>query len=210
MNAPKPIAYGSEFQIPRRICDLSPTITPDLPVKLWGHQTLAGFGFSDTTEFRHQILEEPVYVMNSYIALFDHAGAHADAPIHVIKGGKSIDQLSLDRFFGHARVLDFRCRPKDCALLQEDFTDAAIQPGDIVIVAVGYEPPTGPDELPSYAYLSGEAAEFLAAIPVKAIATDMPKPRKLPQVRGTDGEGSQAGIRRAGAHGLSHSRDTDH
>jgi arylformamidase len=189
MASPNPIICFSEFQIPRRICDLSPTITPDLPVRLLGHQALAAFGFSDTTEFRHQILENPLYIMNSYITLFDHAGAHADAPMHVIKGGKSIDQLPLERFFGAARVLDFRCRSRDSALLAEDFASAGITPGEIVIIAVGYEPPTGPNELPSYAYLSGEAAEFLATIPVRAVATDMPSLgsfRRYPELMAED------------------------
>ena len=43
-----------------------------------------------------------------------------------------------------------------------------------MIVFVDYEAPTAPGELPSYAYLSGEAAEYLAALPIKAFASNMP------------------------------------
>ena len=49
-----------------------------------------------------------------------------------------------------------------------------IEAGDIVIAFVGYTPPSEPDQLPSYAYLSEEAAEYLATIPIKAFASDMP------------------------------------
>ncbi len=40
------------------------------------------------------------------------------------------------------------------------------------MLMVGYTPPSGNDELPSYPYLSQEAAEYLATLPVKAFATD--------------------------------------
>jgi kynurenine formamidase len=43
-----------------------------------------------------------------------------------------------------------------------------------VIVFIDYEAPTVAGELPSYAYLSGEAAEYLAGIPIKAFASNMP------------------------------------
>ena len=37
---------------------------------------------------------------------------------------------------------------------------------------VSYSPPVGDDELPSYPYLSKDAAEYLATLPVKAFGTD--------------------------------------
>jgi kynurenine formamidase len=40
------------------------------------------------------------------ISMYLHAGTHIDAPIHFIKGGKSIDQASLDLFIGDALVFD--------------------------------------------------------------------------------------------------------
>lgn len=49
-----------------------------------------------------------------------------------------------------------------------------IQRDDIVIAFVGYTPPATAEQLPSYAFLSGSAAEYLATLPIKAFATDMP------------------------------------
>lgn len=159
---------------PKRIVDLSPTITEDLPVRRVGHKFLSDFGLKDTTSFEHVITEEPFYLALSYLTLWNHGGPHLDAPNHIIKAATATDQLPLEKFFGRARVLDFRSKPKDDPLLRSDFENREIQPGDIVIAFVGYTPPTNPDELPSYAYLSGEAAEYLANIPIKAFTSDMP------------------------------------
>lgn len=42
----------------------------------------------------------------------------------------------------------------------------------MVLLFTGYVPPTGPEELPQHPYLSGDAAEYLASIPVRAYAID--------------------------------------
>lgn len=161
-------------QVPKAIVDLSPTIGEDFPLRYYGAAMLKAFQVRDSTKIEHIITEEPFYVAMSYITLWDHGGSHHDPPNHVIKGATSTDQIPLEKFYGKAKVLDFRTKRKDEPLLRADFENKGIEPGDVVIAFVGYTPPTKPDELPSYAYLSGEAAEYLATIPVKAFATDMP------------------------------------
>jgi len=82
------------------------------------------------------------------------------------------------------RVLDFRHKERDSALRRADFTGKAIEPGEIIIAVVGYRPPEDLEQYPSFPFLSGEAAEYLAALPVKAFATDMcclVSPRNLEQ-----------------------------
>ena len=158
----------------KRIVDLSPTISEDLPVRTVGSKFLADFGYPERTTFEHKITEEPFYAADSFLTLFNHAGPHHDAPSHIIQGAASTDQFPLEKFFGRARLFDFRSKPKNRPLTRADFEGTGIQPGEVVIVLVGYTPPTDPDELPSYAYLSGEAAEYLAGIPVKAFTSDMP------------------------------------
>jgi len=160
--------------MPKRIVDLSPTISEDLPVRTVGSKFLADFGYPERTTFEHKITEEPFYAADSFLTLFNHVGPHHDAPSHIIRGAASTDQFPLEKFFGRARLFDFRSKPKDQPLTRADFEGTGIQPGEVVIVLVGYTPPTDPDELPSYAYLSGEAAEYLAGIPVKAFTSDMP------------------------------------
>lgn len=168
-----PVQVG--FQMPERIVDLSPVIDEGSPMEWWGHATLSGFAFPDSTEFTDFITDTPpLYFKNTLVSLMDHVGPHADSPGHTIKGGREIHEVPLEKFFGPAVVLDFTDRPDDEPLEVGDFENAGIQPGDIVIAVVTYEPPQGPEDQPSYPFLSGEAARYLAGIPIKAFATDMP------------------------------------
>jgi len=163
------------FQMPERIVDLSPVITPGSPLEWWGHATLSGFGFPDSTAFTDFVTDmPPLYFKNTLVSLMDHVGPHADSPGHAIKGGREIQDVPLEKFFGPAVVFDFRDRADDEPLEVADFQGAEIKPGDIIIAVVSYVPPEGPDDLPSYPYLSGEAARYLAEIPIRAFATDMP------------------------------------
>ena len=159
--------------MPRKIVDLSPTLTEDFAIRYVGRKVIETFGLRERTKFEHVIAREPFYVAMSYVTLYTHMGTHHDPPSHVIEGAASSDQIPLDRFFGKARVLDFRDRARDSALLPEDFSNQGIKPDEIVIAVVGYQPPDNADEYPSYPSLSGEAAEYLATLPVRAFATDM-------------------------------------
>jgi arylformamidase len=161
------------FTPPRAVVDLSPVIGEDAPSALIGHKFLRDFGLPESTVFHRIYGEDPYYYEDSKIEIFTHVGPHHDAPSHIIKGARATDTFGLDQFIGVARVLDFRDKPKDSALTRADFERHGIQPDDIVIAYVGYVPPTG-DAYPSFAYLSGEAAEYLATLPVRLFATDMP------------------------------------
>jgi kynurenine formamidase len=90
---------GDAPQSPERIVDVSPTITEDLPVRTVGQALLSGIGARDSTEFERIEGDDSLYYLDSYITLFNHAGPHADAPLHLIPGGKAIDQLELASFF---------------------------------------------------------------------------------------------------------------
>jgi kynurenine formamidase len=159
---------------PEKIVDLSPTITEDLPVRVVGHALLSGIGARDSTEFEHIEGDGSLYYLDSYITLFNHAGPHADAPLHLIPDGKAIDQLELANFFGPAQVLDYRSLARTDKVPISELQKHNIQAGDIIILYVGYEVPTDPEELPVYPVLSPAAAEYLAELPVRAFATDVP------------------------------------
>lgn len=167
---------------PERIVDLSPTITEDLPLRMVGHALLSGIGARDSTEFEHIEGNGSLYYLDSYITLFNHAGPHVDAPIHLIAGGKAVDQLELADFFGPARVLDFSSLARTDTVSVAELQEYNVQPGDIVILYVGYEAPTDPEELPVYPVLSPAAAEYLAELPVKAFATDVPGVDDVPRL----------------------------
>ena len=164
--------------MPRAIVDLSPTITMDMPIRALGPaigEVIADqFGISPTTSFEVHVQKDPYYRSMSTYTIFNHVGPHYDPPNHMIEGRMSVDATPLDRFFGRARLIDFRAKQPGEPLGRSDFERAGIEPGEIVIAFVGYQAPTDPEALPVYAYLSSEAAEYLAELPVKAFASDMP------------------------------------
>lgn len=138
-----------ELRLPRRIVDLSPSITEDLPVQQLGKKALADFGRPERNRFQIHVIEDPFCAADLQITLYNHVGPHHDPTSHVIKDGKSTDQFPLESFFGRARGFDFRAKPKDQPLLPADFEGKGIRPGEIVIACVGYTPPADPQELPS-------------------------------------------------------------
>ena len=45
-----------------------------------------------------------------HISMLSHTGTHIDAPRHIMRDGKSLDQFPLDKFIGSAMVIDCRGR----------------------------------------------------------------------------------------------------
>jgi kynurenine formamidase len=162
----------AELPVPTRIIDLSPVITEDLPLRLWGRKLLVDFGFRESNEFDDVITKAPLYVKNSYWTLFNHGGAHLDAPRHLDENGKSVDEIRLEELIGPARLLDFRAKPRHERISLEEIQETEIRAGEIAILMVGYSPPAQDDEVPSYPSLSKEAAQYLALLPIKAVGTD--------------------------------------
>jgi arylformamidase len=101
-----------------------------------------------------------------------HFGTHVDLPLHVIAGGADLDQVSLDRFCGRARVIQIENR---VAVTLEELADHAIDPGDIVIVRTRN---TTDDLLArsafqeNYVYLQREAAQYLVQRKVPLVGID--------------------------------------
>jgi kynurenine formamidase len=164
-------AGRSGAQLPRQIIDLSPTITEDLPVRLWGRRALKDFGFTETTQFRLVQRSEPTYVSNAYWTLMNHAGPHVDAPNHLERGAAGADSYRLESLVGPIKLVDLR-GAADQPIAVGELKSRGIQAGDVVIAFVGYVPPTNPEEIPAFRALSKEAAEYLTQIPIKAFATD--------------------------------------
>lgn len=160
--------------MPRQFVDLSPAIGSDLVKRQFG-PTIAGVGYLPEPYFEHVVEKhENYYSAMSVVTMLNHLGSHADPPRHVFENGKSIDQIPLDRFFGEVAFFDFRSKPRNHPLSPGDFQSRPVGPGNIVIAYVGYEAPTAPGELPTYPYLTGEAARYLASLEIKAFGTDMP------------------------------------
>lgn len=64
----------------------------------------------------------------------EHGGTHIDAPAHLFKGGKTIDQVNLERLYGNAVVIDISGKTehnRDYQLLPEDLLEWEQENGSI-------------------------------------------------------------------------------
>src|SRR5678815_3054518 len=62
------------------------------------------------------------YAANSF-STAEHGGTHLDAPLHFAQGHQSVDQIPLERFFGHAVVVDVRQQSEGSADYQVTVND---------------------------------------------------------------------------------------
>ena len=67
------------------------------------------------------------------ISFGSHSGTHIDAPSHAkIEGGATIDQISLETFYGEARVLDLANVSESIKV--EDLESKNIQKGERILL----------------------------------------------------------------------------
>lgn len=81
----------------RRLYDLSPPLSPELPV--WPGDT------PFTCRFTARLADGAEANVGAF-ATTTHLGSHADAPLHTEAGGKTIDELALEPFLGPCRVVE--------------------------------------------------------------------------------------------------------
>lgn len=106
----------------------------------------------------------------SKITMGTHTGTHIDAPLHVFKNGKSVDQILLERMNGRAKLLDLRGL--------QDITVGRLKAeklcaDDIVLLKTdNTERFQGTQVLSDYVTLTYEAAEYLVEIGIKMVGID--------------------------------------
>jgi arylformamidase len=100
-----------------------------------------------------------------------HVGTHVDAPAHFIAGGKTIDQIAVDKFYGMCRVLDMT--HKEEKITREDLVDCVILEHEIIILKTYNSdlPATGPFVF-DFVYLDASGAQYLAEKNIKAVGID--------------------------------------
>ncbi len=162
------------IQMPKKIIDLSPVITEDLPVRQFGHRATEFLGLKERVTFTPVVPTKESYTFGlTYVELASNLGAHLDAPARLLKGGERADQVPLERLYGRARVIDLRWKDRHTPLQITDLENYSIAANEILILFVGYAQPQDED-WPTYSPLSVQAAQWLAAKKIRALATDMP------------------------------------
>jgi len=160
--------------MPKKIVDLSPVITEDLPVRQFGHRATEFLGLKDRVTFSPVTPSKDSYAFGlTYIELASNLGAHLDAPGRLLKGGERADQVPLEKLYGRARLIDLRWKDRHSPLQITDLENYSIVRDEILLLFVGYTQPQD-DDWPTYSPLSVQAAQWLAAKKIRAVATDMP------------------------------------
>jgi len=107
----------------------------------------------------------------SMLTLSTHSGTHMDAPLHFIRGGKSIDMLPFDATVGPARVIEIS-DPK--AIEPAELETCDIKEGERVLFKTVNSNRPWPD-LPfqdGYVHLTPDSAAFLVDRRVKCVGID--------------------------------------
>lgn len=108
------------------------------------------------------------------ISILSHVGTHVDAPGHVLKNGKLLDEFPIDKFMGKAIILDFRElngrvigreELKGAIGLEDDF--------EFIIIKTGWSKHWKDEKyFDDYPVLSEEAAHYLTGLNLKGLGMD--------------------------------------
>lgn len=107
----------------------------------------------------------------SRMTLGVHTGTHMDAPLHFIRGARSIDTMPLDATVGAARVIPIR----DTKSIQvEELTGHKISRGERILFKTANSNTLWNSDRfdETFVYISHEAARYLAQCGVRTVGVD--------------------------------------
>ncbi|MBS4026023.1 MAG: cyclase family protein [Clostridia bacterium] len=164
----------------QKLIDLSQEIFQGMPIYPL-HQKTFIFQNISHDECKKKLKSKLGFATNNLL-INEHAGTHCDAVYEYNPLGQTIDQMSLDYFWGPAICLDVSHVKYDKYITKNDLNQALqkagleFQQGDIVLLYTGtWNRLYGTDEyLIKYTGLTREAAEWLADQGVVNIGVDSP------------------------------------
>ncbi len=99
-----------------------------------------------------------------------HTGTHVDAPKHVFEQGMPVEEMPLMSFIGTCRVLDMtQC---ESMLSTEDLKQKNITSGERIFLKTKNSFSDQNIFSETYVYLDGDAADYLAGVPVALLGID--------------------------------------
>lgn len=93
----------------------------------------------------------------SHIRTNSHAGTHVDATCHFVDGGRSVEQMDLELYYGACRVVSF---PEKTILTKEDLEGRLADTTKLVIHGGGFT------------YMDATAAQYLIDHGITTVVTD--------------------------------------
>lgn len=107
------------------------------------------------------------------LRLVSHLGTHVDAPLHFIRGGRTIDTYALGDLAGEGWVLPISGGPSEAITARDlEGTGAPVEWGQIVLLATGWDRKFSTPDYHTHPYLSDEAARWLLDRRVKLVGVD--------------------------------------
>lgn len=106
----------------------------------------------------------------SKITFGSHTGTHIDAPSHAVRGGKSIDQIDLERFIGPCRVID--CTASKVSISLEDVKRSRPKKEERLLFKTSNSKRGFEIFYEDFVFLSPEAAAYLATSEVALVGID--------------------------------------
>ena len=104
-----------------------------------------------------------------------HTGTHVDSPRHFLEEGQWIDEVSLDRFYGNAKLFRLNQKPDNQEVSLNDVIQSGfgMDEGDIFVFATGIEIYANTHDYNYlYPYPSLDLIEWLISKNIKAFMTD--------------------------------------
>ena len=101
-----------------------------------------------------------------------HCSTHLDAPAHMLKNGKNLDQLPLDKFYGKGIIIDVRKKEIGLDCLK------GVSANDVVLFLTGQSKKKNYFE--GAKFMSEDVAKKLVELKTKAIGLDSFSPDKEP------------------------------
>lgn len=143
-----------------KIIDISKTISEDMIV----------YKNRDSKRIKRTIAMdyEKGHYYESRVDFDMHCGTHIDAPLHMIKGGNTIENIDLSKVIGHCKVFDLTNIEK--YIVKDNIKDLDIKENDIIIFKTknSYDI----EYNPKFVYVEEDAAKYLVDIGIKCIGID--------------------------------------
>jgi kynurenine formamidase len=116
---------------------------------------------------------------SSLLTMPSHGFTHVDAPCHFLPGGQTITDWPLDRFSGHAAVVDLSHLGADHGISAADLDAHAthVRPGDVVLLRTDWDRKCDIRTREFWTrapYTTREAAQWMVERRVKAVGYDYP------------------------------------
>lgn len=118
--------------------------------------------------FINRANHESSHVHETSITIDLHTGTHIDAPLHMIKGGKTTEVYDLSTFYSKCKVFDFS--HKQDAITLEDLKVKEINEDDFILLKTRNS--SSEEFIYDFIYLDKDAAKYLQEKKVKGVGID--------------------------------------